>query len=414
MARKLRHSSLESRSARLRLPIRLKPFTGPTLARGIQLLYRRNKSNGTWVVKASDGHGSYWTKAFAVADDYEDSDGKAVLTFYAAQDAAKQLARGGDATSDAAPVTLDQALTAYAADLKARGARERNATWPRFHLTSTLLAKPVALLTSKELTKWRDSLLETVAPATVNRLLNCVCAALELAAQHDERIVNKSAWEIGLAGLPNAQSARNVVLSDAKVSELVDAAYAHDRQFGLLVDTLAITGARSSQVTRLRVEDLHAGAKPKLMMPRSGKGGGRNRSEKLAQRFSLPITPALAAKLKQASVGRAGHEPLLLHADGSDWSNDPEARYRRAVHAVIKRIGLGREVTLYALRHSSIVRMLMKNVNPRLIASLHDTSIAMIERNYSAHISEYGNDHARDALLEHAPPVVGKVVPLKR
>src|ERR1700738_1656863 len=36
MARKIRDSRLESRSARLRLPVQKKPYTGPTLARGIR------------------------------------------------------------------------------------------------------------------------------------------------------------------------------------------------------------------------------------------------------------------------------------------------------------------------------------------------------------------------------------------
>ena len=104
-------------------------------------------------------------------------------------------------------------------------------------------------------------------------------AALVQAAQHDKRIQNRDAWEIGLAALPNAQEARNVVLSDDKVREFVAAAYALDDKFGLLTDTLAVTGARPSQAVRLRVEDLHDHpVRPKLMMPKSAKGGGRNRS----------------------------------------------------------------------------------------------------------------------------------------
>jgi hypothetical protein len=55
MARKVRNSLLESRSARLKLKVRRKPYTGPSLARGVMLLYRRNRTNGTWVVKASNG-----------------------------------------------------------------------------------------------------------------------------------------------------------------------------------------------------------------------------------------------------------------------------------------------------------------------------------------------------------------------
>ena len=94
MARKIRDAKLESRTARLRLPVQKKPFTGPALARGIHLLYRRNKGNGTWIAKASNGHGGYWTKGFAVADDFEDADATHVLTFHEACEVAKALARG--------------------------------------------------------------------------------------------------------------------------------------------------------------------------------------------------------------------------------------------------------------------------------------------------------------------------------
>ena len=84
-----------------------------------------------------------------------------------------------------------------------------------------------------------------------------------------------------------------MIIPDDKVREFVATAYALDHQFGLLTDTLAITGARPSQAVRLRVEDLHDHPlRPKLMMPKSGKGGGRNRSEKKTERYSVPITVA--------------------------------------------------------------------------------------------------------------------------
>jgi hypothetical protein len=250
MARKVSFSALETRSARLRLKIRRRPYAGPSLARGISLMYRRNGTNGSWVLKASDGHGAYWTKAFALADDYEDSDGKNILTFYEAQDAAKRLARGEDG-SDTAPITVDGVLKDYRRDLEARDANAYNAESPRVHLTKVLLAKPVQLLNAHELKRWRDSLLGKLAPATVNRVCRCLCAALELARQHDERIQNRQAWEVGLACLPDAIEARNVIISDAKVREFVATAYEHEHQLGLLTDLLAITGARPSQAVRL-------------------------------------------------------------------------------------------------------------------------------------------------------------------
>ena len=317
--------------------------------------------------------------------------------------------------TDGAPITVDGALKTYRRDLEAREANPYNADWPRLHLTSVLLSKPVALLTNAELKNWRDGLLGTVAPSTINRLCRCLCAALEQAAQSDKRIQNRDAWETGLAGLPNAQEARNVVLSDDKVLAFVAAAYALDNQLGLLTDTLAITGARPSQAVRLRVEDLHDHPlRPKLMMPKSAKGGGRNRSAKKIERYSVPITRALALRLKAAAKGRAGEAPLLLQSDGRPWDNNPGQNYHRQVDNVVTAIGLDpAEVTMYCLRHSSIVRMLLRNVPIRLVASVHDTSVAMIEKHYSRYITEHSiDDITRAGLLSEPAPAADNVVAL--
>jgi integrase len=414
MARRLRHSSLETRTARLKLAVRRKPYNGSALARGVLLLYRRNKGNGSWVLKASNGHGAYWTKAIAEADDYDESNGKGILTFFEAQDVAKKLASGEDGNIGTAPITVDGALTAYKTDLEARSANPYNAEWPRVHLTSVLVSKPVALLAATELKRWRDSLLGTMAPSTINRLSRCLCAALELAAQHDERIQNRQAWEVGLASLPNAQEARNVIISDGKVREFVITAYGLNHQFGLLADTLATTGTRPSQAARLRVEDLHDHpVRPKLAMPKSAKGGSRNRSAKKTERYSVPITVQLAAKLKAAAKGRADDAPLLLQSDGRSWGDNPGQSYHRDVDKVVTGIGLDPdEVTMYALRHSSIVRMLLQNVPIRLVASLHNTSVRMIEKHYSKYIVEHSDDISRRALLQDEPPGGDNVVAL--
>jgi len=417
MARKVSFSSLESRSARLRLKIRRRPYSGPSLARGISLMYRRNRTNGTWVLKSSDGHGSYWTKGFALADDFEDANTKDVLTFYEAQDAAKKLARADGGSVDSAPITVDGALTDYKRDLEARGANPYNAEHPRVHLTSVLLTKPVQLLMVTELKRWRDGLLGTMAPGTINRLCRCLSAALALAAQHDKRLKNRDAWEVGLAALPDAQEARNVIMPDEKVHEFVAAAYGVDPQFGLLTDTLATTGARPSQAVRLRVEDLHDHPlRPKLMMPKSAKGGGRNRNQKKVERISVPITPQLAARLKAAAKARVDDMPLLLQSDGTPWDRNPGQNYHRQVEKVVTTIGLDPNVvTMYALRHSSIVRMLLRNVPIRLVASLHNTSVAMIEKHYSRYITEHSiDDIARVGLLSEPVSVAGNVVSIVR
>ena len=69
------------------------------------------------------------------------------------------------------------------------------------------------------------------------------------------------------------------------------------------------------------------------------------------------------------------------------------------------------EVTMYCLRHSSIVRMLLRNVPIRLVASLHNTSVAMIEKHYSRYITEHSiDDITRAGLLSEPAPAGDNVV----
>jgi integrase len=330
MARKIRDSKLESRSTRLRLPIRKKPYTGPALARGIHLLYRRNRTNGTWVVKASNGRGGYWTKGFAVADDFEDADGTHVLKFHQAGDAGKALARGKADIADSKPMTVADALARYKIDLKSRGGHLSNATRVEKHLTSTLAGKPVALLTARDLQTWRNDLMEKMEPSSVNRTRTGLRAALELAATLDHRITNRHVFRLGLRGLPGSKKARRIVLPDTDVLRIVKTAYDVDRAFGLLIEVLAVTGARLSQAARLTCADLQTDRPDtRLMMPSSFKGRGQ---KKITHR-PVPITPALAAALKNAKGDRPADAPLLRKRDGTAWAGDVHRRSPRSISA---------------------------------------------------------------------------------
>ena len=253
----------------------------------------------------------------------------------AVAEARRLVGSGEDADSSEPPVTIDEALRAYETDLRARGAHVYNAKHPRRYLTASLLSKPVALITAAELRHWRDGLVSKgmMAP-TLNRMGKGLRAALELAAKSRTAV-----WKEGLESLPDVreQRARNVVLADGEVLALVAAAYHHDPALGLLCDVLSTTGTRPSQAARLLVEDLHADSlKPKLMMPASGKGGGRHRAEGKAKRFAVPITTALAAKLKAAAAGRAVDAPLLLRNTGRPWSaSNTHSDYRDSVRLVV-------------------------------------------------------------------------------
>jgi hypothetical protein len=103
--------------------------------------------------------------------------------------------------------------------------------------------------------------------------------------------------------------------------------------------------------------------------------------------------------------------------NGERWGHGRRRHHRNDFRAVIEAAGLDPdEVTLYALRHSSIVRQLLANVPIRIVATLHDTSVKMIERTYSRYIAGHSDEIARRALLETnaQPPAAANVVPLAK
>jgi hypothetical protein len=69
-------------------------------------------------------------------------------------------------------------------------------------------------------------------------------------------------------------------------------------------------------------------------------------------------------------------------------------------------------VTIYALRHSNIVRQLLAGVPARVVAVNHDTSIAMLERTYSRYIGDHADALARGALLDTTVLPNSNVVPI--
>ena len=316
MARRPRASLIETRTSRLKLAVRRKPYSFTVISPGISLGYRRNAGAGTWVLRAADGKGGNWTKRVGLADDFEEATGEAVLTFWQAQDRARKLARGSDADSGR-PATVADAINTYERDLIARGGSIANAGRIRKHVTPTLAAKPVGLLTARELAAWRDRLLaDGMKPATVVRLCKVVKAALALVARRDSRILNRAAWRDGLSGIAESFTSRNVQrLTDDQVHAVIAAAAAIDAAFGLYVAVAAETGARLSQIARLVVGDLQAdnGTPPRLIMPCSRKGRGRK-----VGKTAVPITPELADRLHS---NRPADTPLLLRSDGKAWQS---------------------------------------------------------------------------------------------
>jgi hypothetical protein len=408
MARSIYSEKLKNRTNRLKLPPKRKPYK-VLIAPGIFLAYRRNAGRrvegedkrrdapGTWSVECQ------WLKRFALADDYEDANGVSVLSYHQATARALKLARGSEGDSDK-PITVAEAIDAYETDLAARGGAKYNATSVRNHMTSAMLSKVVMLLTETELRDWRNGLIaKGLKVSSANRIGKSLKAALALAAKRDrKRITNVAAWKEGLKPLKakgnNAPPRDNYYQSDATILAIVRGCYAEDAEFGALIETLAGTGSRESQVLKLWPDDLQDddAEAPRLMMWCSAKGRDRDPEQR-----ALPITPKLAQMLRARAIARKSNRLLF------DRIWNMSARFR----IVLERLGLDLTLTPYTLRHSSIIRQIRRGTHLRIIAFNHDTSVQEIERTYARYLNPVAED-ARKGLLADDVPMLDNVVRL--
>lgn len=398
-------SVIAVKAKRLTLPVTVKPVF-EILRDGLSLGYRRNgKGAGSWVVRISDGKGGYRKPNIGIADDAEAADGEKILSHKQAVSKAMSVA---DAKSEVVPtkiITVEDAIQTYEKDLETRKGDPDNAKRIRKHVSAAMLAKTVSDLTTTELRKWRDELLDKkLAPATVNRTATNLKAALELTARHNPHIKNYDAWKHGLESVKDAESARNVIISDAAIAKIVRESYKISYEFGLLVET-SVTGSRYSQIGRLIVSDLLPpnGENYRLNMPTALKGKG----VKTVTKHKVAISKPLAEKLKKSIEDRKAqsNDWLLVKPSKEPWSKSDHYRFfKRAVKAAKltpEEIAphTVEEITIYAFRHSSIVRALLNSVPLVLVARTHDTSPTMINKHYSAYIDDQSDDLARKGLL---------------
>lgn len=395
-----------------------------------QLGYRKAVRYGTWVVRWRVGKG-YRQGPLATADDAIDADGDSTLTFAQAESAARRHVaerRADEALVAAGPIlTVQMAIDEYVTEREAREApspgretgkkRDARSRLHRYVLTDQQLAEQaVGRLTAERLAEWRSGLPEKLAPASRVRLAGDFKAALNRAARvhrkklpTDIEVTIRHGFATDQAEAPRAREAQ--VLADADVRRIVAAAADVDNDgdwggdLARMVILLAATGARFSQLKRMAVADVQV-AQKRVMVPASKKGRGTKHISKIAVRVGEDVL----SSLRPLMAGRKGTDTLLIRprrkqlkptvwttVSREAWSSASElARPWRAIIAIA---GLPTDIVPYALRHSSIVRGLGAGLPVRLVAALHDTSSAMIERHYSAYIVDAMDELAAKAIV---------------
>ena len=171
----------------------------------------------------------------------------------------------------------------------------------------------------------------------------------------------------------------------------------------------------------MTVADVQA-AQKRLMVPVSRKGGASSRRLTSACASATTFSPRWRRRRPAERVRASIPSPALATDRRGEWEKAERgpwfaaAELTRPWAAIVARAGLAAGTIPYALRHSSIVRGLRAGLPVRLVAALHDTSVAMIERHYAAFIVDAMDELAARAVvpLTTAPATVTPIEQARR
>jgi integrase len=411
MARTVRDTNLGSRSGRLGLAARGKPYYR-AIDPGVHLGYRKGRDGGKWVMRRYVGDGDYQVETIATADDKADADGAAVLDFRQAQARIRELHmeraridRGLPAS--AGPYTIRNCVLDYLDWLDKNRKSGKDA---RYRAAALILPqfgdKVCAELSAEAIRRWRDQITDQ-APrlrtrkgreqkyraiqdddearrrrrASVNRVLTILKAALNQ-GWRDGKIASDSAWR-RVEPFQEADAARVRYLSVEECRRLINAA---EGKFRDLVRAALATGCRFGELAAMQVRDFNPDA-----------GTVHVRASKSSKDRHVILNEEGTSLFAQLVTGRPGIELMLRKADGDRWGKSNQAR---PMAAACERAKIDPPASFHILRHTYASLAIMAAAPLMVIAqNLGHADTRMVEKHYG-HLSP---SYIADAIRAAAP-----------
>jgi integrase len=412
MARTVRDANLETRTARLRLPIRSEPYWRG-LEKGFALGYRRRGKGGTWLARRRPAVGGYAEHKIGTSDDLQDADGVAILNYGQAQKAARawwrvELRREEGHDTRSGPYTIADAVADYMKEFEGRGGRSIYQTRrvAEAHILPALGTVLVGKLTAKKIEEWHRGLAAKPAlarsrpgrkpnhrkadkttdgvrkrRATANRILTVLKAALNHAWKAGH-VASDDAWR-RVKPFKAVDTARVRYLSEAECVRLVNAC---EPAFGNLVRGALLTGCRYSELTGMRVADFNADA-----------GVVTVRESKAGKPRHVVLTDEGQHLFTSLTAGKLGTDPIFVRADGGLWGTSHQLRRMQEVSEQAK---IKPAVSFHVLRHTHGSTLAMSGVPMGVIAQqLGHADTRMTEKHY-AHLAP---SYVANTIRAHFP-----------
>ena len=427
MARTVRDTTLDTRTARGRLEVRKKPYWR-LIDQGCHLGYYKGKRGGAWTARYFLGAGRYAEQKLGTADDTRDADGVDVLSFKQAQDAARNWfseqarAAAGLGRVDG-PYTVSDAIEDYLTDYQRRGGKAVKDARTRAEALILPALGTIELdkLTPAHFMDWRASLVE--APprlrtrrgekqhfrdtsgdpeatrrrkSTADRTFRILKAALNF-AWTENRVASRDAWQ-RIKPFREVDAARADYLNQDQITRLVNAC---DPGFRPLVQAALLTGARYGELAALRVADFNP-----------DKGGTVHvRHSKAGKSRRVVLTDEGRDLFEMITAGRQGTDLIFPRPDGKPWARTQQ---QRPLRKACKRAGIAPPANFHSLRHTYASLLVMADVPLVVVAkNLGHADTRMCEKHY-AHLAP---SYIADAIRSQAPKLgivkLGKVARLR-
>jgi integrase len=409
MPRTLRDAALETRAARGRLKARGKPYYR-TLESGLHLGYRRPQTGaGKWLARHYIGGQAYELETLAMADDFSDADGVAVLSYRQAQAKARErmVARAHHAAGKHGPLTVADAVESYLSFLDSHrktGYHARHRA--RAFILPTLGDIEVQALTTEQLRKWHAELARTPARArtapgakqqhrkpdhsadgirrrrvSANAILTILKATLNF-AWREGRTPSDAAWR-RVQPFEGVDIPRVRYLTIAECKRLINAAAPDFRK---LAQAALATGCRYGELCRLTVADFDPdNGTLAIHITKSGKPR------------HVALTDEGIALFREWCAGRAGSEVLFLRADGKPWHISHQ---QLPMQKACERARIVPVVSFHILRHTHGSLLAMRGVPMGVIAEQLGHSNTKVTEKHYAHLAP---SYVADAIRAGAP-----------
>jgi integrase len=366
-------ADLSRKRERERFSVRREPYW-QRLAEGAYLGFRRGPD--TWLARYRGRDGKQQYQALGEALEYDTA--KATAEEWLAQLA-------GSSVRTVTRGTVKDALETYLADLKRHG-RPDAARVALGQYTVSIYATTLAQLQLEDATKedfldWRDRLLPTRQPRSVNRHARAVVAGLNRAIELGH-VGNPAAWKLRpLADDTESEGETAVFLSAEQRQALKDAAGTHT---GAFFRGLELTGARPGELATATAGD-YDGETLRL-------AHRKGRPPKLRVRHVV-LSPAGVVFFNEQTADKLARAPIFTENGSTPWTRHSWAKQFRAAADAVNEEARGNariplEASAYSFRHARISELLqVYGIDPLTVAAQTGTSLRMIELAYHKFIA---------------------------